>query len=82
MKDARILDLTGCSIEEVLYYVSCGNPVFAMIGSSDAVLLVGYDANNVIVFNPVENTTGRQSISDAGEVFADAGNVFFTYLEK
>ncbi|MDD6305879.1 MAG: hypothetical protein PUA75_02860 [Clostridiales bacterium] len=82
MKDARILDLTGCSIEEVLYYVSCGNPVFAMTGSSDAVLLVGYDANNVIVFNPVENTTGRQSISDAGEVFADAGNVFFTYLEK
>lgn len=82
MKDARILDLTGCNIEEILYYVSCGNPVFAMTGSSDAVLLVGYDANNVIIFNPLENTADRQSIIEAGEIFAGAGNVFFTYLRN
>ncbi len=82
MKDAVILDLTGCSIEEVLYYVSCGSPVFAMAGSSDAVLLVGYDANSVIIFDSVQGSNYRKSLTEAEEMFAGAGNVFFTYLNK
>ena len=77
MKDARILDLTGCSVEEVLYYVSCGNPVFAMTGSNEAVLVVGYDANNVIIFDPSSGNNFKQSITEAEEVFKGAGNVFF-----
>ena len=81
MKDARILDLTGCSVEEVLYYVSCGNPVFAMTGSDEAVLVVGYDANNVIIFDPSTGSNFKQSLTDADEVFKEAGNVFFTYLK-
>lgn len=82
MKDANVLDLTGCSVEEVLYYVSCGSPVFAMTGSSDAVLIVGYDSSNIIVFDPVLQTTDRRAMTDADELFANAGNVFFTYLSK
>ena len=81
MKDARILDLTGCSVEEVLYYVSCGNPVFAMTGSNEAVLVVGYDANNVIIFDSSSGNNFKQSITEADEVFKGAGNVFFTYLK-
>ena len=81
MKDASILDLTGCSVEEVLYYVSCGNPVFAMTGSNEAVLVVGYDANNVIIFDPSSGNNFKQSITEAEEVFKGAGNVFFTYLK-
>lgn len=80
MKDAIVLDLTGCSIDEILYYVSCGSPVFAMTGSDDAVLIVGYDNNNVLIFDPLLQTTYRRNMSDAGEMFANAGNVFFTYL--
>lgn len=82
MKDARILDLTGCSIEEVLYYVSCGNPVFAMTGSNDAVLLVGYDASSVTIFDSVQGRNIRMNIAEAEELFAGAGNVFFTYLNR
>ena len=81
MKEARILDLTGCSVEEVLYYVSCGNPVFAMTGSNEAVLVVGYDANNVIIFDSSSGNNFKQSITEADEVFKGAGNVFFTYLK-
>lgn len=82
MKDAQVFDLTGCSVEEILYYVSCGSPVFAMTGSDDAVLVVGYDNNNVIIFDPSLQTTYRRNMSDAGEMFANAGNVFFTYLSE
>lgn len=82
MKDANVLDLTGCSVDEILYYVSCGSPVFAMTGSSDAVLVVGYDNSNVMIYDPVQKTTYRRTMSDAAELFSNAGNVFFTYLDK
>ena len=64
-----------------LFYGSCGNPVFAMTGSNEAVLVVGYDANNVIIFDPSSGNNFKQSITEAEEVFKGAGNVFFTYLK-
>ena len=82
MKDANVLDLTGCSVEEVLYYVSCGSPVFAMTGSNDAVLVIGYDASSVAIYDPSTGTFYRRLMAEADEMFANAGNVFFTYLRK
>lgn len=82
MKDADVLDLTGCSVDEILYYVSCGSPVFAMTGSDDAVLVVGYDSNNIVIFDPKVGMSYRKTISEADELFGSAGNVFFTYLSK
>jgi hypothetical protein len=80
MKEMTVLDLTGCDVEETLYYINLGNPVFAMTGSSDAVLIVGYDSNGVILFDPVLGTTHRESLAEAESIFSAAGNVFFTYL--
>ncbi len=82
MKEAAVLDLTGCSAEEVLYYVSCGQPVFAMTGSSEAVLILGYDSANVILFDPAQGGRVKRSLAEMEEVFAGAGNVFLTYLSQ
>ena len=78
LKDAAVLDLTGCTVDEILYYVSNGYPVFAMTGSSDAVLVVGYDANNVVLYDPAMGQTYKRT-TDADEMFFNAGNIFFTY---
>jgi hypothetical protein len=80
MKEMTVLDLTGCDVEETLYYINLGNPVFAMTGSSNAVLIVGYDSNGVILFDPVLGTTHRESLTEAENIFSAAGNVFFTYF--
>lgn len=82
MKEANVLDLTGCSVDEILYYVSCGSPVFAMTGSNDAVLVIGYDSSNIVIFDPAIGTTYRKPLTESNEMFANAGNVFFTYLSK
>lgn len=79
LKDAVVLDLTGCTVDEILYYVSNGYPVFAMTGSNDAVLVVGYDANNVVLYDPAMGQTYKRTIADADEMFFNAGNIFFTY---
>lgn len=80
LKDRKVFDLTGCQTEEILYYVSCGNPVFAMTGSEDAVLVVGYDSSNVVIYDPTIAMTYRKSLAEADEMFEIAGNVFFAYL--
>lgn len=82
MKDMRVLDLTGCGVEETLYYVSCGNPVFAMTGGNDAVLIVGYDSGSVFLFDPVDKAVRKEALAEADARFASAGNIFFTYLDE
>ena len=81
MEGVTALDLTGCSLEEVLYYVSLGNPVFAMKSDMDAVLVVGYDSLNVTLFNPLDSTVEKMGMEDAGVMFENAGNVFLGYLK-
>ena len=42
LKDSVVLDISGCTVEEILFYVSKGSPVFAMTGTDSAVLVTGY----------------------------------------
>ncbi len=82
LKEAEVLDLTGCSVEETLYYVSCGYPVFAMTGEKEAVLIIGYDTGGITVFAPSEGIPVRKTMTEADELFSDAGRIFFTYLKE
>ena len=80
LKDVTVLDLSGCSVDEVLYYISNGATVFALEEKNQAVLLIGYDASYVSLYDPMKNITYRKKIEEANEMFASAGSVFFTYL--
>lgn len=82
MKDASVLDLTGCTVDEILYYISNGSPVFAMTGSNEAVLIVGYDTNHLIIFEPKLGITYREKLAETDELFENAGSIFFTYLKN
>jgi len=81
LRDTRVFDLTGCSVDEVLYYISNGAPVFAMTDADDAALIIGYDASHITIYDPIKNSTYRKSITDADVMFANAGSIFFTYLK-
>ena len=47
-----VLNLTGASPQSVLYYVSCGHPVLAFTEETNAVLIIGYDSKNMIIYDP------------------------------
>ena len=81
LRDAKVFDLSGCAIDEVLYYVSSGAPVFVMTDADDAALIVGYDSGHVTIYDPNKNATYRKSIADADVTFANAGSIFLTYLK-
>ncbi|MBQ7148866.1 MAG: hypothetical protein IJR96_08960 [Pseudobutyrivibrio sp.] len=80
LKDYTILDLTGVTLDEALYYVNLGNPVYAYTGDDTAVLLVGYDSNTVIYFDPETDSNKKMSMTEATDYFASFGNVYVSYL--
>jgi hypothetical protein len=82
LKDAIVLDLTGCTAEEIIYYVSNGSPVFAMTGADSAVLVTGYSSTHLYYYNPESGKRESISMDDADRWFSDAGNIFFSYLKK
>ncbi|MGN0427020.1 MAG: hypothetical protein ACI4F0_04375 [Agathobacter sp.] len=81
MKEATVLDLTGCNVEEVLYYISNENPVFAMTGKDSAVLIVGYTSSQIFYFDPATQVTSSLSYDRAQEWFENAGSVYLAYLD-
>ncbi len=74
--------LTGITLDDALYFVSKGRPVLAMTGISDAVLIYGYDAFNIMIIDPKNNKVTKRGIQDSAQMFEDAGNVFISYLEQ
>jgi hypothetical protein len=82
LKDSMVLDLTGCSVEEIVFYISSGSPVFAMTDQDNAVLVVGYTANTISYYDPAEQKINTVSWDSAVEWFESAGNIFFSYLDK
>lgn len=75
------VNLTGCTLDEVLYFVSSGHPVIAMKNSSDAVLITEYTETTVTYIDPTSMTIFKVSLSNAEDMFKDAGYVFVSYVD-
>ena len=75
----KVIDLTGCSIEQVLYYVNLDTPVFAMV-NGEAVLVVGYDEHNTLLYQPDLNVVRKLGRQDSNTMLEAAGNTFLGYI--
>lgn len=77
-----VLDLTGCSLDSVLYEVSAQRPVIAKTGKGTSVLIVGYDEYNTYLYYPENGETKPYGMNDSTELFEKAGNVFISFMEN
>ncbi len=75
------MNLAGCTLEQVLYWVSAQRPVLASRGDGGSYVIVGYDQYNTIVYNPDNQETKYMAMDDSTELFQAAGNVFYSYME-
>ena len=74
--------LTGTSLEDTLYYIAMNRPIIGMKDSSHAVLIYGYDQQNIKVIDPSTNSVRKIGLNDARQMVESAGNVFISYLEQ
>lgn len=77
-----VIDLTGCSLDNVLYEVSAQRPVVAKTGENSSVVIVGYDEYNTYLYDPSTGQTSPYGMNDSTALFESAGNVFLTYIEN
>ncbi len=87
LPDVQVLDLTGCTLEAVLYYVNQDIPVLVMLNDGSAVLLVGFNEKNTVVMNPQSTdaeggTVYKVGMNDSREWFEQNGNCFITYIRN
>ncbi len=73
------VNLTGCTLDEVLYFVSSGSPVIAMKDNTHAVLITGYDETSVTVIDP-QGQLSKLSIKNAEALFGNVGNIYISYI--
>ena len=79
---ASVLDLTGCTLDSVLYEVSMQRPVIAAIKGGKSLVIVGYDAYNTLIYNPEDGKTSYMGMQDSTEAFEKAGNIFISYIKN
>ena len=78
----RPMSLKGCTLEEVLYFVSGSKPVIAMTSNKTGVVIGGYTASKLILYNPQSGKTQTVSRSSYEKIFKDAGNYFISYMSE
>ena len=80
--EGTIIDLSGCTLDSVLYEVSAQRPVIAKTGDNTSVVIIGYDEYNTYLYDPQKGETYPYGMNDSTELFEKAGNIFISYVEK
>ena len=74
------VNLTGCTVDEILYFVSKENPVIAITNGNHAVLITAYTETTVTWLDPVTGGKTTMSLSNAESYFKASDYVFISYI--
>lgn len=80
LTDVSAMDMTGCSLDAMLYYVNMDIPVLALLQSGEAVLITGFNESQVVIFQPSTGKLYKKSTSESSRWFEENGNCFLTYF--
>ena len=78
----QVLDLSGCSLESVLYYPDREIPVLAILGDGNAVLIIGFNEKNVVLMNPEMGSVYKMGMNEAAQWLEETGCHFLSYVKK
>ena len=78
--DIEVLDLTGCSLDAVEYYLNIDVPVMVVKNDGTAVLLTGFNSTETVVFDPSEGTLGKVKTDHLSDTLGQEGCSYITYI--
>ena len=83
LENARVLDLSGCSLDAILYYINKDIPVLACLNDGNAVLIIGFNELNTVLMDPLTGGVPfKKGMNDSTQMFAENGNRFITYMKE
>ena len=80
LMNTRILELEGCPMEAMLYYVNQDIPVMATLNDGSSLLLIGFNDLNTVLLEPTKGEVYKLGRNDTAALFESNGNHFVTYL--
>ena len=81
LPDAQILELDGCPLSAMLYYVNQDIPVLAMLNDGSSMLVIGFNDLNTVLMNPQTGQVYKYGMNDSDKLFSDNGYHFITYIK-
>lgn len=78
---AKEVNLTGCTLDQVLYVINKGLPVIAMTDMNHAILLTGYSMTDITYIDPDTGSVNIVSVNDMSAMVAGSGNTFIGYIQ-
>ena len=72
-----VIDLTGCSLENVLYEVSAQRAVIVKTGAESSRVIVGYDEYNTYLLNPATGEVAPYGMNDSTTLFQPKRQRFY-----
>lgn len=78
----RILELDGCPMDAMLYYVDREIPVLVQLNDGTSLLMIGFNDLNTVIVDPARGFIGKLGRGDSQARFADSGNRFLTFLPR
>ena len=81
LKGSSVLELKGCAVDEVLYFVDQGTPVVARTGADKAILIIGYSSNNITYYDTDALQNRTCSYEEMAHLIAAGGNYFIAYIK-
>lgn len=79
LEGRKVLNLQGCSLDMVLYYPDREIPVLAVLEDGNAVLITGFNEQNVVIMDPLTGRISKKGLNDAKGWFEENGNQFIAY---
>ena len=79
--NAHQVDLTGCTLDQVLYVINKGCPMIAMTDSSHAILLIGYTRTDITYIDPDTGEEETVGMSEMEDMVSGSGNAFIGYIQ-
>jgi len=82
LRKETVLDIRGCPVDTVLYYVDQDIPVLALMDNGDVYLIIGFNEFNIVLMDPKLGTVYKKGMNDSREMFEKNGNQFITYMRS
>lgn len=76
-----VVDLSGATLDEALYYVYKSRPVIAIRDNGIAGVITAYDAVSVTVWEPSKRKSTKYQLKEATAMYEAAGNLFISYVD-
>ena len=79
-KGVKYLDLTGCNMKQMFFYVSNRYPVYTET-KNGSYLIIGYDALGVTTYDQKSGSYQTTNRSNLENMIQQKGNIFRTYVD-